>query len=46
MYSDDLNYREEQKIRRRSWEMLKYLKRNPQLMNERICEIYECFCEV
>lgn len=46
MFFYDSNYREEQKKRQLSWEMLKYLRMNPQLIDEKNREIYECFREV
>lgn len=42
----DLHYRAEQQKRQRSWEMFKYLRSNPHLMNEKNRLIYECFREV
>ena len=45
MVFKDLHYRAEQKRRQRSWEMFKYLRSNPHLMNEKNRAIYECFRE-
>lgn len=46
MYFNDFQYRVKQKRRQLLWEMLKYLRRNPHLMNERNRAIYECFREM
>lgn len=45
MFFKNLYYRAEQKRRQRSWEMLKYLRSNPHLMNKKNRVIYECFRE-
>lgn len=46
MFFKNLYCRAEQKRRQCSWEMLKYLRSNPHLMNEKNRVIYECFRNV